>query len=155
MKAVAGAAVLASVPILLFFGGMALVVWWLTEQFGPIAAVVTVGGLVGIAIFWAGGEHTRRTTRHALEIAAELTASNTEAHNSTMVVIRQQAQLERAQFGAEARAALEDTRRVERLGRQYAGMLMDARQQQQPAQPAAAWAMEDNADANAGVRYYE
>lgn len=153
MKAIVGAAIVASVPILLFFGGMALVVWWLTEQFGPIAAVVTVGGLVGIAIFWAGGEHTRRTTRHALEIAAELTASNTAAHNSTMVVIREQARLERAQFGAEARAALEDTKRVERLGRQYAGMLMDAQQAQQ--QPAAAWAMDDADTESAGVRYYE
>lgn len=155
MKAVAGAAVLASVPILAFFGGMALVVWWLTDQFGPIAAVVTVGGLVGIAIFWAGGEHTRRTTRHALEIAAELTASNTEAHNSTMIVIREQARLERAQFGAEARAALEDTKRVERLGRQYAGMLIDARQSQ-PAQ-VQAWAMDDaTVDASSsGPSFYE
>lgn len=154
MKTVAGAAILASVPILLFFGGMALVVWWLTDQFGPIAAVVTVGGLVGIAIFWAGGEHTRRTTRHALEIAAELTASNTTAHNSTMVVIREQARLERAQFGAEARAALEDTRRVERLGRQYAGMLMDA-QQQQTAQSAVAWPVEQTIDDNNSPSYYD
>jgi hypothetical protein len=154
MKTIVGAAVVASVPILLFFGGMALVVWWLTEQFGPIAAVVTVGALVGIAIFWAGGEHTRRTTRHALEIAAELTASNTSAHNSTMVAIREQARLERTQFGAEARAALEDTKRVERLGRQYAGILMDAQQQSATRQPAAAWAMDDD-DASEGVRYYE
>lgn len=155
MKTIVGAAIVASVPILAFFGGMALVVWWLTDQFGPIAAVVTVGGLVGIAIFWAGGEHTRRTTRHALEIAAELTASSAQAHNSTMIAVREQARLERTQFGAEARAALEDTRRVERLGRQYAGMLMDAQQQQAQPQPAA-WPTSAPAtvDAN-GPRYYE
>ncbi len=153
MKTIVGAAVVASVPILLFFGGMALVVWWLTEQFGPLAAVVTVGGLVGIAIFWAGGEHTRRTTRHALEIAAELTASNTEAHNSTMIVIREQARLERAQFGAEARAALEDTKRVERFGRQYAGMLIDA--QQVHHQPSQVVAMNENANTGSGPLYWD
>ena len=147
--------VIGLIALLLAFGGL---VAWVQVYFGPTAAVISVGSVIGVMIFWAGIKTaqsiisaTHQNTNYTLESASNFVSSIEQTRTAYARAENERARMERERFKLEARAAFDDTRRIEQFGKQYAGMLMDA---QQPArQPVQAWAMDD--DDGAGVRYYE
>lgn len=134
---------------------------WVQINFGPTAAVISVGSLIGVGFFWAGIKtaesvvaRTHQNTNYTLESAANFVGDIEQTRTAYARAENERARMERERFKVEASAALVDTRRIEQFGKQYAGMLMDAQQAQQ-AQPVQAWAMDDADATSNGPSFYE
>jgi hypothetical protein len=120
MKNVLGAAVAGAIALAVPLGFLILAVWWLEDRFGSISAVATVGGIVGVIVFGAGAFLAMRIQRHTLNGAADFTDAITGAQASQAGVMREVMRAERERTGAEAKIALIDAQRVDRLARQIA-----------------------------------
>jgi len=147
---------------LVFFGAIGLAVWWLESRFGSIAAISTVGGVVGVLFYATGSWQNQRNTKHAMHTMADVIDSIEQTRSARATVEREHARQDREQFAHTARLATIDVQRVNQLATQQARLLVDTererwdlQQQQQQRQPVAAWAMDDDNDDAAGVRYYE
>jgi hypothetical protein len=132
----------ACAPLVLVGWGVMLSMSWMEERFGPELAAGAAFAILGVAILSLGILLAQRNTKHTFDLVADLRASDAEMRRSDAGVDRERARLEREQFKFEARAAFDDTKRIEQYGRRYAGMLMDVQRQEQPRQeqqPAPQW----------------
>jgi hypothetical protein len=132
----------ACAPLVLVGWGVMQSMSWMEERFGPDIAALAAFAFIGVAVFAGGVLLNQRNTKHTLDAVADFQASNAEIYRANAGVDRERARLEREQFKFEARAAFDDTKRIEQYGRRYAGMLMDVQRQEQPRQeqqPAAQW----------------
>lgn len=161
MKGFTQASLSVAFALLVFFGAIGLAVWWLESRFGSIAAISTVGGVVGVIFYAAGAWQNQRNTKHALGTMADVIDSIEQTRSARASVEREHARADREQLAAFARMQTIDVQRVNRLAAQEARLLVDTErerwnlQAQQERQPAQAWAMDDDTDDGAGVRYYE
>lgn len=162
MKGFTQASLSVTFALIVFFGAIGLAVWWLESRFGSVAAISTVGGVVGVIFYAAGSWQNQRNTKHAMHTMADVIDSVEQTRSSRANVEREYARMEREQLAAYAKMQVIDVQRVNQLATQQARLLMDTErrgwefeqaQQQQACQPAA-WAMDDDDD-DAGVRYYE
>ncbi len=156
--AIAGAIALCA-PLALAGYGIYLAVSWMEQRFGAPVAAAAAFSILGCIILGAGVVLNQRSTKHTFDMIADLRASDAEIRRADTSVERERARLERDQFNHNARFAMLDAQRVNQLADQKTRLLVDAAReswnlQQQQAQPAAAWAMDDDND-GAGVRYYE
>ena len=148
-----------TIIVLVIVGGVILGGWWLQQNFGPIATISIVGGVFAAGFMALGILLNQRNTRHTMEALVAHHESIAQTRRADAGVERERVRLEREQFGHYARSTMIDMQDSRRLARQQAGLLVDLErqkweQQAQQAQPAAAWAMDDDND-GAGVRYYE
>jgi hypothetical protein len=156
MKNFRDAALASALNLALIIGFLCLVVWWIQSNFGALSALATVGGAVGAGLLYVGirtgGNLVRDSQRTALENFTDGLASVEQTRTAV-------ARGQNAQQHAQAQIAVLDYKHQLQQQQQQQRMLTDARQQwevelQRQAQPAAAWAMDDD-DASEGVRYYE
>ena len=150
-----------TIIVLVIVGGVILGGWWLQQNFGPIATISIVGGVFAAGFMALGILLNQRNTRHTMEALVAHHESIAQTRRADAGVERERVRLEREQFGHYARMTTIDVQDSRRLARQQAGLLVDLERQKweqqaqaQQAQPAAAWAMDDDND-GAGVRYYE
>jgi len=158
MSKFASAALSLAVFLAVLFGFLAVPVWWLESRFGSISAIATVGGFIGVAVFAGGAWLAMRIQSHTLSTGADFVDAINRTHQSQVGVWREYARGEGAQQVAQARIAVIDYQQQAQQQREIRRLLTDERQQWEmeqgrQAQPAAAWAMDD--DDGAGVRYYE
>ncbi len=158
MSKFASAALSLAVFLAVLFGFLAVPVWWLESRFGSISAIATVGGFIGVAVFAGGAWLAMRIQSHTLSTGADFVDAINRTHQSQVGVWREYARGEGAQQVAAARIAVIDYQQQAQQQREIRRLLTDERQQWEmeqgrQAQPAAAWAMDD--DDGAGVRYYE
>ena len=154
--AIAGAIALCA-PLALAGYGIYLAVSWMEQRFGAPVAAAAAFSILGCIILGAGVVLNQRSTKHTFDMIADLRASDAEIRRADTSVERERARLERDQFNHNARFAMLDMQRVNRLAQQQAGLLVDAERERwnlQHQAPAPAWAMDD-ADDGAGVQYYE
>lgn len=149
-----------TIIVLVLVGGVILGGWWLQQNFGPIATISIVGGLFAAGFMTLGILLNQRNTRHTMETLVAHHEAIAQTRVAEAQVDRERARLEREQFAFTAKAQLLDMQDSRRLAQRQAGLLVDLERerwnlQQQQAQPAAAWAMDDDTDDGAGVRYYE
>jgi len=152
------AALAVSIPMVLVLGFLCLVVWWMQTNFGAISALATVGGVLGALLLYVGvrigGTLVRDAQRTALENFTDGIAAIEQTRTAS-------ARGQSAQQTAQARIAVIDYQAQLQQQRQVQRLLTDERQRwdmqqaQAARQPAATWAMDDNDDDGAGVRYYE
>jgi len=160
MSKFASAALSLAVFLAVLFGFLAVPVWWLESRFGSISAIATVGGFIGVAVFAGGAWLAMRIQSHTLSTGADFVDAINRTHQSQVGVWREYARGEGAQQVAQARIAVIDYQQQAQQQREIRRLLTDERQQWEmeqgraQAQPAAAWAMDDDND-GAGVRYYE
>ena len=161
MSNFAKAALSLAVFLAVLFAFLAIPVWWLESRFGSISAIATVGGFIGVAVFAGGAWLAMRIQSHTLNTGADFVDAINRTHQSQAGVQREYARQDREQLAAYAKFQMIDVQDSRRLARQQAGLLVDLERQKweqqaqaQQAQPAAAWAMDDDND-GAGVRYYE
>ena len=161
MNNFAKAALSLAVFLAVLFAFLAVPVWWLESRFGSISAIATVGGFIGVAVFAGGAWLAMRIQSHTLSTGADFVDAINRTHQSQAGVWREYARGDGAQQVAQAKISVIDYQAQLQQQRQTQRLLMDARQQwemeqgrTQQAQPAAAWAMDDDND-GAGVRYYE
>ncbi len=159
MKGFTQASLSAAVVLVVFFGAIGLAVWWLESRFGSIAAISTVGGVIGVIFYAAGAWQNQRNTKHAMHTMADVIDSIEQTRSARATVERENARALGAQQVAAARISVidyqEQVRQQQQVRQQIQRALTDALgQAAQQAQPAAAWAMDDDND-GAGVRYYE
>ena len=159
MSKFASAALSLAVFLAVLFGFLAVPVWWLESRFGSISAIATVGGFIGVAVFAGGAWLAMRIQSHTLSTGADFVDAINRTHQSQVGVWREYARGEGAQQVAAARIAVIDYQQQAQQQREIRRLLTDERQQWEmeqgrQAQPAAAWAMDDDDD-GAGVRYYE
>jgi len=159
MSKFASAALSLAVFLAVLFGFLAVPVWWLESRFGSISAIATVGGFIGVAVFAGGAWLAMRIQSHTLSTGADFVDAINRTHQSQVGVWREYARGEGAQQVAQARIAVIDYQQQAQQQREIRRLLTDERQQWEmeqgrQAQPAAAWAMDDDDD-GAGVRYYE
>lgn len=155
MKNFRDAALAVSIPLVLLLGFLCLAVWWMQTNFGAISALATVGGVVMATVLYVGvrigGGLVRDAQRTALENFTDGLASIEQTRTAS-------ARGQNAAQTAQAQITVLDYKYQLQQQAQQQRMLTDARQQweveHQQAQPAAAWAMDDDGD-GAGVRYYE
>ena len=158
MSKFASAALSLAVFLAVLFAFLAVPVWWLESRFGSISAIATVGGFIGVAVFAGGAWLAMRIQSHTLSTGADFVDAINRTHQSQVGVWREYARGEGAQQVAAARIAVIDYQQQAQQQREIRRLLTDERQQWEmeqgrQAQPAAAWAMDD--DDGAGVRYYE
>ena len=158
MNKFAQAALSLAVFLAVLFAFLAVPVWWLESRFGSISAIATVGGFIGVAVFAGGAWLAMRIQSHTLSTGADFVDAINRTHQSQVGVWREYARGEGAQQVAAARIAVIDYQQQAQQQREIRRLLTDERQQWEmeqgrQAQPAAAWAMDD--DDGAGVRYYE
>ena len=159
MNKFAQAALSLAVFLAVLFAFLAVPVWWLESRFGSISAIATVGGFIGVAVFAGGAWLAMRIQSHTLSTGADFVDAINRTHQSQVGVWREYARGEGAQQVAAARIAVIDYQQQAQQQREIRRLLTDERQQWEmeqgrQAQPAAAWAMDDDND-GAGVRYYE
>jgi hypothetical protein len=160
MSKFASAALSLAVFLAVLFGFLAVPVWWLESRFGSISAIATVGGFIGVAVFAGGAWLAMRIQSHTLSTGADFVDAINRTHQSQVGVWREYARGEGAQQVAQARIAVIDYQQQAQQQREIRRLLTDERQQWEmeqgraQAQPAAAWAMDDD-DNGASVRYYE
>ena len=160
MSKFASAALSLAVFLAVLFAFLAVPVWWLESRFGSISAIATVGGFIGVAVFAGGAWLAMRIQSHTLSTGADFVDAINRTHQSQVGVWREYARGEGAQQVAQARIAVIDYQQQAQQQREIRRLLTDERQQWEmeqgraQAQPAAAWAMDDDDD-GAGVRYYE
>jgi hypothetical protein len=160
MKGFAQAALALALFLFVLFLALSVPVWWLESRFGSISAIATVGGFIGVAVFAGGAAMASRIQRNANQHTADIIASVEETRGRWAMVERERARQDREHMAAYAKFQTIDVQRVNQLAQQQARLLVDTErerwnmQQAQQAQPAAAWAMDDD-DASEGVRYYE
>lgn len=157
--AIAGAIALCA-PLALAGYGIYLAVSWMEQRFGAPVAAAAAFSILGCIILGAGVVLNQRSTKHTFDMIADLRASDAEIRRADTSVERERARLERDQFNHNARFAMLDAQRVNQLADQKTRLLVDAAReswnlQQQVQRPAAAWAMDDDDNDGAGVRYYE
>ena len=147
-----------TIIVLVVVGAIVLGGWWLQKNFGPIATISIVGGVFAAGFMALGILLNQRNTRHTMETLVAHHESIAQTRRADAGVERERVRLEREQFNHQARLTMFDVQDSRRLARQQAGLLVDLErqkwEQQAQAQPAAAWAMDDDND-GAGVRYYE
>ena len=147
-----------TIIVLVVVGAIVLGGWWLQQNFGPIATISIVGGVFAAGFMALGILLNQRNTRHTMETLVAHHESIAQTRRADAGVERERVRLEREQFNHQARLTMFDVQDSRRLARQQAGLLVDLErqkwEQQAQAQPAAAWAMDDDND-GAGVRYYE
>lgn len=150
-----------AVFLAVLFGFLAVPVWWLETRFGSISAIATVGGFIGVAVFAGGAWLAMRIQSHTLNTGADFVDAINHTQQAQVNVWREYARGENAQQIAAAKISVIDYQAQIAQQRQLQRALTDERQrwdveqQQAQRQPAAAWAMDDDADDGAGVRYYE
>ena len=160
MSKFASAALSLAVFLAVLFGFLAVPVWWLESRFGSISAIATVGGFIGVAVFAGGAWLAMRIQSHTLNTGADFVDAINRTHQSQAGVWREYARGDGAQQIAQAKIAVIDYQQQVQQQREIRRLLTDERQQWEmeqgraQAQPAAAWAMDDDDD-GAGVRYYE
>ena len=159
MSNFAKAALSLAVFLAVLFAFLAIPVWWLESRFGSISAIASVGGFIGVAVFAGGAWLAMRIQSHTLSTGADFVDAINRTHQSQVGVWREYARGEGAQQVAQARIAVIDYQQQAQQQREIRRLLTDERQQWEmeqgrQAQPAAAWAMDDDDD-GAGVRYYE
>jgi hypothetical protein len=163
VKGFRDAALASALNMALIIGFLCLAVWWIQTNFGALSALATVGGALGAGLLYLGvrigGNLVTGAHRDALENFTASHASVEETRGRYAAVQREYARQDREQLAAYAKFQMIDVQDSRRLARQQAGLLVDLErqkweQQAQQAQPAAAWAMDDDND-GAGVRYYE
>jgi len=160
MSKFASAALSLAVFLSVLFAFLAIPVWWLESRFGSISAIATVGGFIGVAVFAGGAWLAMRIQSHTLSTGADFVDAINRTHQSQVGVWREYARGEGAQQVAQARIAVIDYQQQAQQQREIRRLLTDERQQWEmeqgraQAQPAAAWAMDDD-DNGASVRYYE
>jgi len=160
MNNFAKAALSLAVFLAVLFAFLAVPVWWLESRFGSISAIATVGGFIGVAVFAGGAWLAMRIQSHTLNTGADFVDAINRTHQSQAGVWREYARGDGAQQVAQAKISVIDYQAQLQQQRQTQRLLMDARQQWEMEQgqqqaPAPAWAMDDDADDGAGVRYYE
>lgn len=159
------AALASGFVLTLVIGFLCLAVWWIQTNFGALSALATVGGALGAGLLYLGvrigGNLVTGAHRDALENFTASHASVEETRGRYAAVQREYARQDREQLAAYAKFQMIDVQDSRRLARQQAGLIVDLERQKweqqaqaQQAQPAAAWAMDDDND-GAGVRYYE
>ena len=160
MSNFAKAALSLAVFLAVLFAFLAIPVWWLESRFGSISAIATVGGFIGVAVFAGGAWLAMRIQSHTLNTGADFVDAINRTHQSQAGVWREYARGDGAQQIAQAKIAVIDYQQQVQQQREIRRLLTDERQQWEmeqgraQAQPAAAWAMDDDDD-GAGVRYYE
>ena len=160
MSNFAKAALSLAVFLAVLFAFLAIPVWWLESRFGSISAIASVGGFIGVAVFAGGAWLAMRIQSHTLSTGADFVDAINRTHQSQVGVWREYARGEGAQQVAAARIAVIDYQQQAQQQREIRRLLTDERQQWEmeqgraQAQPAAAWAMDDD-DNGASVRYYE
>jgi hypothetical protein len=131
-------------------GAIILFGWWLQENFGPIATISIIGGLFAAGFMTLGILLNQRNTRHTMELLVSHHESIADARRADAGVERERVRLEREQYGAQAKIAVIDAQRVDRLARQIADARVGAERErwqlqiedrtpQPQAQPAAQW----------------
>lgn len=140
--------------------GVAQSVSWAESRFGTTWTAAAVLCLIGVGIYMLSQWMTQRSVKHTLDAVADFQASNAEIYRANANVDRERARLAREEFAANAKVQLLDVQRVNQLADKRAGLLVDLERerwdlQQQVQRPAAAWAMDDDDNDGAGVRYYE
>ncbi len=150
-----------TIIVLVIVGAIVLGGWWLQQNFGPIATISIVGGVFAAGFMALGILLNQRNTRHTMETLVAHHESIAGTRRADAAVERERARFEREQFAHYARLQTVDAQRVNQLADKRAGLLVDLErerwnmQQQQVQRPAAAWAMDDDDNDGAGVRYYE
>jgi len=160
MNNFAQAALSLAVFLAVLFAFLAVPVWWLESRFGSISAIATVGGFIGVAVFAGGAAMASKIQHNANQHTADIIASVEETRGRYAMVQREYARQDREQLAAYAKFQTIDVQRVNQLADKRAGLLVDLERerwdlQQQVQRPAAAWAMDDDDNDGAGVRYYE
>jgi predicted PurR-regulated permease PerM len=159
MNKFAQAALSLAVFLAVLFAFLAVPVWWLESRFGSISAIATVGGFIGVAVFAGGAAMASKIQHNANQHTADIIASVEETRGRYAMVQREYARQDREQLAAYAKFQTIDVQRVNQLADKRAGLLVDLERErwdlQQVPQPAAAWAMDDDDNDGAGVRYYE
>lgn len=160
MNKFAQAALSLAVFLAVLFAFLAVPVWWLESRFGSISAIATVGGFIGVAVFAGGAAMASKIQHNANQHTADIIASVEETRGRYAMVQREYARQDREQLAAYAKFQTIDVQRVNQLADKRAGLLVDLERerwdlQQQVQRPAAAWAMDDDDNDGAGVRYYE
>ena len=160
MNKFAQAALSLAVFLAVLFAFLAVPVWWLESRFGSISAIATVGGFIGVAVFAGGAAMASKIQHNANQHTADIIASVEETRGRYAMVQREYARQDREQLAAYAKFQTIDVQRVNQLADKRAGLLVDLERerwdlQQQAQRPAAAWAMDDDDNDGAGVRYYE
>lgn len=159
MNKFAQAALSLAVFLAVLFAFLAVPVWWLESRFGSISAIATVGGFIGVAVFAGGAAMASKIQHNANQHTADIIASVEETRGRYAMVQREYARQDREQLAAYAKFQTIDVQRVNQLADKRAGLLVDLERErwdlQQVQRPAAAWAMDDDDNDGAGVRYYE
>jgi len=160
MNKFAQAALSLAVFLAVLFAFLAVPVWWLESRFGSISAIATVGGFIGVAVFAGGAAMASKIQHNANQHTADIIASVEETRGRYAMVQREYARQDREQLAAYAKFQTIDVQRVNQLADKRAGLLVDLERerwdlQQQAQRPAAEWAMDDDDNDGAGVRYYE
>jgi len=159
MNKFAQAALSLAVFLAVLFAFLAVPVWWLESRFGSISAIATVGGSIGVAVFAGGAAMASKIQHNANQHTADIIASVEETRGRYAMVQREYARQDREQLAAYAKFQTIDVQRVNQLADKRAGLLVDLERErwdlQQVQRPAAAWAMDDDDNDGAGVRYYE
>jgi hypothetical protein len=158
MNNFAKAALSLAVFLAVLFAFLAVPVWWLESRFGSIAAISTVGGVIGVIFYAAGAWQNQRNTKHAMHTMADVIDSIEQTRSARATVERENARALGAQQVAAARISVidyqEQVRQQQQVRQQIQRALTDALGQAAQQAPAAAWAMDDADDAT-GVQYYE
>lgn len=151
------AALATALTLALLLGFVVLAVWWMQTNFGAISALATVGGVLGALLIYVGvrigGNLVSNSHRTSLENFTDGLAAIEQTRTAS-------ARGQNAAQTAQAQITVLDYKYQLQQQAQQQRMLTDARQQwevelqQQARQPAAAWAMSEDADSE-GVRYYE
>lgn len=161
MNNFAKAALSLAVFLAVLFAFLAVPVWWLESRFGSISAIATVGGFIGVAVFAGGAWLAMRIQSHTLNTSADFVDAINHTQQAQVNVWREYARADGQQQIAAARISVLDYQQQLAQQRQFQRMITDERQRwdveqaQTQRQPAAAWAMDDDSDDGAGVRYYE
>jgi hypothetical protein len=116
--------------LLVAFGAL---VAWVQINFGPTAAVISVGSVIGVMIFWAGIKTaqsiitaTHQNTNVTLQGAADFVDSIEQTRTSYARGENERARLEREKFVAQARLTTMDAQDNRRIEQQRVKLLVDA-----------------------------
>lgn len=128
---------------------LGLAVWWLETRFGSLIAVMSLGLFGGAFFFIWGATFAQRHTRIVLGGAADFVDRLSDTEKARQLTAREYARMEGYAAKAQLMATTIDAKRVDELARARARVMMS-----EPQAPAS-WAVVDEEEKRAGVRFVE
>lgn len=127
--------------VLVFIG---VGVWWLQGAIGQDYTVLVIFALVGVILFGAGALFAHMNQKQTLDAITKFNANDAQIDRFRMATYKEQAKGEAALQKAAAALSVIDAKRVDRIAKQEAKLLIDNQRQEQPSNETWAWDTDDD-----------